>query len=192
MYSAIPYWAARFVADLPYVVVETMIYSLIGYWIAGLMAADTGARWGWWILCLFGVRLAALGFCGTMARLLPNIAGATAAISVLNTVFVYDWFLGSCARALLCAAVYLKHRSCHCCCVYVCTVVQIQKNSIPQGWLWAYYVSFIRYPLSFLCANELKNELFYCSDSELKYVPTSAAPFINASGTDTYTCSGCI
>jgi hypothetical protein len=39
-----------------------------------------------------------------------------------------------------------------------------------------YYVSFFRYPLSFLCANELRDENFYCTASQILYLPTSAAP----------------
>lgn len=48
-----------------------------------------------------------------------------------------------------------------------------------------YYVSFFRYAVSFLCANELRDENFYCSASEVSYVPTSAAP-----GGSDYQCQG--
>jgi hypothetical protein len=43
--------------------------------------------------------------------------------------------------------------------------------------------SFFRYPVSFLCANELRSEEFYCRPNEFKLVPTSAAP------ADPFTCS---
>lgn len=46
-----------------------------------------------------------------------------------------------------------------------------------------HYVSFFRYPFSFLSANELRDESFYCLDRELQYAPTSAAP-------TPYTCTG--
>jgi len=38
----------------------------------------------------------------------------------------------------------------------------VPKNSIPQGWIWMYYLSVFRYPVSFLCNSELRDETFEC------------------------------
>ena len=38
----------------------------------------------------------------------------------------------------------------------------IPFNEIPNYWIWAYYISFVRYPLEGLTVNELTDQAFNC------------------------------
>ena len=57
----------------------------------------------------------------------------------------------------------------------------IQHNSIPRGWIWMYYISFIRYPLSFVSANELRDIDYFQCDQSLLNPPTDTVCVLPAS-----------
>ncbi len=42
----------------------------------------------------------------------------------------------------------------------------IARVNIPSGWLWMYYLGFLRYPLSFGVANEMRGLQFTCEASQ--------------------------
>ncbi len=41
--------------QVPITLIETLLYSTINYWLVGLNDADTGGRYGYWILMAFSM-----------------------------------------------------------------------------------------------------------------------------------------
>jgi hypothetical protein len=41
----------------------------------------------------------------------------------------------------------------------------IRRGAIPKGWIWMHWISFYKYMISFLVANELSGLSFYCPNN---------------------------
>jgi ABC-type multidrug transport system ATPase subunit/ABC-type multidrug transport system permease subunit len=141
MYSAFAYWVSRTLADLPTVVAEVTVYSVVVYFAAGLTLVSHGTHFALFLAMLFAVRLMALRWNETVTGGLGDAAAGTAmfAVSVI-IMMLFSGFL-------------------------------IQKDIIPTGWIWMYHISFILYPLNFAASNELRNiPQFTCDSSQLASV----------------------
>ncbi len=43
----------------------------------------------------------------------------------------------------------------------------VPRNSIPPGWIWVHYISFVTYPLRALAVNEYEGLKFVCKSQEM-------------------------
>ena len=144
MYSAFSYWLARLIGDVPTIVAEITSFCLIAYFAAGLTLASHGTHFALFLAVLLVVRVMGLMWNETVTGYFADPAAGTALFAV--TVIFCMLFSG----------------------------FLIQHDSIPRGWIWMYYISFIRYPLSFVSTNELRDiDQFTCDSSQLTAVTDS-------------------
>jgi len=134
MYSNIVYYSSRFISEVPLIVVESFVYSTVLYWLSGLTAAENGRHYGLFFACFLMVRSTAIAFTEFCGTVGSDAESGTAMNSVLLTLMML--FSG----------------------------FLVSKNNIPNGWIWLYYLSFFRYPISFLCNNELRDLTFECQN----------------------------
>ena len=107
MYGPGPYFLGRFVADVPFVLSEMLIYSIMVYFLAGLTTAGAGIHFFLFLLCFWGSRWVGIAFtqlCGTVFATIEAANGLQAAI--LTVFMLFCGFL-------------------------------ISKGSIPSGWIWS-------------------------------------------------------
>jgi ABC-type multidrug transport system permease subunit len=143
MYSPVSYFLGRLVADIPLQIIEIFTFSCMAYWLAGLTSADSTSHFWLFIVTLIGCRICGTQFIETFGALFATLETANTMVSVMTTIFTL--FSG----------------------------FLIQKNNIPSGWIWMYYLSYTRYPLAFLAANELITDNFNCQSSELITAPAT-------------------
>ena len=144
MYTAFSYWFARLIGDIPTIIAEITAYCLIAYFAAGLTLVSNGTHFALFLAILLAVRVLGLMWNETVTGYFGDPAAGTALFAV--TVIFCMLFSG----------------------------FLIQKPSIPNGWIWMYYISFIRYPLSFVSSNELRDiPYFTCATSQLQQVTDS-------------------
>ena len=134
MYGAASWFLARRLADVPYYVIEVTIFGTMLYWIAGMRSSNDGGYFFWFLFTLFGVRATGSAFTQAVATAFASPEVAAAFQSTAFTIFFL--FAG----------------------------FLIPKPLIRNGWIWMYYLSFIRYPLDFLLGNEFASVTFDCSD----------------------------
>jgi hypothetical protein len=148
MYVAAAYWIGRTVADMPTVVAEITVFSVLAYFTAGLTLASHGTHFALFLAVLMGVRLMGLRWNEVVTGALGDPAAGTAMFAV--TVIICMLFSG----------------------------FLIQKDIIPNGWIWMYYISFIRYPLSFAASNELRDISEFTCDAAQRTAPTDTVCLI--------------
>ena len=151
MYSAFSYWFARLLGDVPTIIAEILAYSILAYFAAGLTLVSGGTHFALFLAILLAVRVMGLMWNETVTGYFGDPAAGTALFAV--TVIFCMLFSG----------------------------FLIQHDSIPRGWIWMYYISFIRYPLSFVSANELRDIDYFTCDSSLLGTPTDSVCAIPAS-----------
>jgi ATP-binding cassette subfamily G (WHITE) protein 2 (SNQ2) len=132
MYSAGSWFLARRLADLPYYAAEMFVFGSMLYWISWLRHDDHGAYYFWFLFTLLGIRAAGSTFTQFIATFVATPEVAAALQSTLFTIFFL--FAG----------------------------FLIAEPQIATTWIWMYYISFIRYPLDFLLANEFSDVVFDC------------------------------
>jgi ATP-binding cassette subfamily G (WHITE) protein 2 (SNQ2) len=137
-YRTEAYFCARLIADLPLIFIEVFIFCVMIYFLAGLTTAHYGQRFALLYLVLIGARLCSLQMVFAIGGLCPTIELGNAIVSVAITIF--NLFSG----------------------------FLISKSAIPNGWIWMYYLDFIRYPLTFGIQNEmLYQDRFTCDNNQL-------------------------
>jgi ABC-type multidrug transport system permease subunit len=135
MYSPIAYYTGRVLGDQPYIIAETLIYTNIIYWTAGMRTDVAGSHYGLYVLCFFLVRSTGFAFVEFFGALAPS---GEAAISGVGSVFtMFQLFTG----------------------------FLIRKSAIPRGWIWMHWLSLFKYPVSFMIANELSGLEFSCPNN---------------------------
>jgi len=135
MYSTWVYYATRFISEIPLIVIESFLYSTILYWLSGLTPVEHGRHYALFFAMFLMIRSTGIAFTELCATVAAGPESATAMNSVLLTLMML--FSG----------------------------FLVAKDNIPQGWIWLYYLSFFRYPISFLCNNELRDLIFECPNN---------------------------
>ena len=107
---------------MPFVLSEMLIYSIMVYFLAGLTTEAAGIHFFLFLLCFWGARWVGIAFTQLCGTVFATIEAANGLQSAILTVFM-----------LFCGFL-------------------ISKGNIPSGWIWMYYLSFIRYPPDFLVA----------------------------------------
>lgn len=89
MYSVVPYAGAYFLAEVPYLLVNSLLATVVFFFMANLNAApgNTGENFAWfWLFLLLAVT--AMTFLGhALAVLLPSVKNAQTLASVTNSLF---------------------------------------------------------------------------------------------------------
>jgi ABC-type multidrug transport system permease subunit len=132
IYSAGSWFLARRLADLPFYAAEMFVFGSMLYWISWLRHDDNGGYYFWFLFTILGVRAAGSTFTQFVATFVATPEVAAALQSTLFTIFFL--FAG----------------------------FLIVEPQIATTWIWMYYLSFIRYPLDFLLANEFSDVVFDC------------------------------
>jgi len=94
------------------------------YFLTGLRSDNGGGYFFWYLFTLYGVRFTGSAFTQMVATAFASPEVAAAVQSTMFTVFFL--FAG----------------------------FLIPASLISNGWIWMYYLSFIRYPLDFMISNE--------------------------------------
>ena len=127
-YTASAYYVARSIADLPFVVVEMLIYSPLVYFTSNLLYAPAGQGAAQFILfyvIMMLNRISSLSFIEMIGQASATIEGAQAVQATFNMIFMlFSGFF-------------------------------IPSTSIPYYWLWIYYISNFNYPIALLSINQL-------------------------------------
>jgi len=132
MYSPVAFYLARVSSDFIFVVLDTLIFPSILYWMVGFVNPDHGGRFGLFLAMFFICRNLGFAYTEFIANISASGESATAMSTVVLTLMM-----------LFCGFL-------------------IQEPNIPHGWIWMYYISFFRYPINFLATNELKDLNFPC------------------------------
>ena len=132
LYSPTAFVIARWLNDMPFVVVEVLLLEILIYLIAGLKG-----NFGVFFALLMGARLSALQITYVVCGVSTTLEMANSLVSVVMTISsLFSGFL-------------------------------IPKAAVPAGWLWLYYGSFMRYPVSAAAQNELReHDQFTCAASQ--------------------------
>jgi ABC-type multidrug transport system permease subunit len=106
MYTAFSYWVARFLGDIPIILAETIVFSVIAYFAAGLTLVSNGTHFALFLALLLTVRVMGLMWNETVTGIFADAAAGTLlfALSVILCM-LFSGFL-------------------------------IPRNSIPTGWIW--------------------------------------------------------
>ena len=106
MYSAFAYWFSRLISDVPTIIAEVTVFSLLAYFTAGLTLVSHGTHFALFLALLLAVRVLGLQWNEVVTGTFADAAAGTAlfAVSVIISM-LFSGFL-------------------------------IQKNSIPTGWIW--------------------------------------------------------
>ena len=142
MYTALPSFLARTVADLPFMLLEIVILTIPICFIVGLNPQRGHSPLGWLFLGFLGVRWTSITctyFIGTLVAM-PNNANTLQA-TYFNLQFAFTGFL-------------------------------IPAPYIPSWWKWFYDLCYLRWALAFLAANESNGEEFYCDPDQRVDIPT--------------------
>ena len=133
-YYSITYLLSIILPDIPFTFISAFVFSTSMYFLIGLNMIDHGARYGFFIVDLFGAFLCSLGLAQLCAVLAPSAeianAGAALVISFFNQ-----------------AAGFV-----------------IPPSLIPPWWTWLYWLSYVHYPLQSLTINEVDGRNYSCTD----------------------------
>jgi ABC-type multidrug transport system permease subunit len=141
MYTALPSFLARTLADLPFMLLGICILTIPIYFISGLNPQRGHSPLGWLMLGFLAVRWTSINctlLIGTVV-VLPNSANMLQA-TYFNLQFAFTGFL-------------------------------IPAPSIPSWWKWFYDLCYLRWALAFLAANEANGEEFYCDLDQRVDIP---------------------
>jgi len=132
-YRPVAYFLASVIVEIPFAFVSMMIFVLLMYFMVDFNYGDGGSRFGFFIVTYFMVNILAISFCQFVAASSPSAEVANGVAPI-----------GMTAMALFSGFL-------------------LPKNSIPDPWIWMYYLSFIRYPLAALTINEVSDLDFTCA-----------------------------
>jgi ABC-type multidrug transport system ATPase subunit/ABC-type multidrug transport system permease subunit len=136
MYSPFAYYLGRILGDLPYVIMESLIYTAVLYWLSGMRGDYYGSHYGMYLVCFFIVRSTGIAFVELFSGLTPEGESASSITATSFTIFqLFAGFL-------------------------------IKKSNIPTGWIWMHYLSMMKYSIGFLVANELDGLAFSCPNND--------------------------
>lgn len=135
MYTPLAYYMGRTLSEQPFIAVEGFLYCTILYWTAGLKDWDNGRHYGLFLAMYYVMRNLGYAFAELGSSIIEMAQDATAFNSVLMTLFM------------------------------LFTGFLVPKSGIPQGWIWMFYLSCFRYPVSFLVNNELTGLDFECANN---------------------------
>ena len=120
MYGALPYFLARFLGDVPHILLEVFLTTLLVYFVGGLNSEEHSQRFGYFFWACVIVRCTAIFLTVLIASL---IAAPDFAFSVLATTM------------------YL--------CFALCGFF-IPERDIGQWWRWLSHLDFLKFALQFL------------------------------------------
>ncbi|GJQ14886.1 hypothetical protein GpartN1_g6677.t1 [Galdieria partita] len=131
-----PYILAQTVVDFPLTFLESLIYSAILYFMAGLNSADGGRKFGFFLFAMWIIDMAMstmIRMIGVGTRSFHEATAVAPAIIILNVVFA--GFI-------------------------------IPRNDIPGWWIWLYWLSAFNYTLDAVMINQYNGLKLYCLSSE--------------------------
>lgn len=146
MYRGGVYYISQMFADTIVFVPRAIIFTLIVYFMTGLSLADEGTRLAEFLIMIIIIFYLALSAAEFIAFLMPNVQIGQGSFALSMTI-----------QSLFCGFV-------------------VRKDNIPSWWSWLYYVNWIRYPLFFLCHNELKGEEYACTPNHKGAAPVPLNP----------------
>jgi len=142
MYSTWSYAFARTLIDLPWVLVEMFIFSIIVYFTSDMSTARDGRLYALMYCTLLLNRVASLGFIELIGALTSTVELAQSLQTALNMMFML--FSG-----------YF-----------------IPVTSTPQGWRWMNYLSPYYYAIRFIAHNEASQiDAFTCDEDQRVALP---------------------
>jgi len=126
-YTPAAYYWARLIADLPFSIGESLLFTLLMYFTAGLTTANDGAPFGIFLLGYWLNRMIGLAFAEFCASVSPLAETANAVLATsLNFLQLFAGFL-------------------------------IRAPSMPRAWIWMHYLCHFHYPIYLFQANELRH-----------------------------------
>lgn len=138
------YFVAQSIADVPFTVLGSAIFSTMVYFMAGLNLSDYGMRYVLFVLTYSLTSVVTVSFAQMVAVISPTLEVASSIVGVsMSILSLFAGFI-------------------------------IPKGTIPIYWIWLHYASFFKYPLEALSLNEMIGEEFGCPDNiGTIMVPTS-------------------
>jgi len=131
-----PYILSQTVVDFPLTFLESLIYSAILYFMAGLNSAEGGRKFGFFLFAMWIIDMAMstmIRMIGVGTRSFHEAAAVAPGIIILNVVFA--GFI-------------------------------IPRNDIPGWWIWLYWLSAFNYILDAVMINQYDGLKLYCTSSE--------------------------
>ena len=144
MYSPLAFYLGRFVADIPIVLAEIFILTVMIYFIDNLNSGNHSSAYGMFFFTMLGVRWASVFFTwavGTLVELPTN------ANTLQSTYFNLQMIL---------------------------TGFILPGPYIPSWWMWLYDITYCHWALSFLIANETRSQNYNCEPNQLIPYTTAA------------------
>ena len=124
------YFVGSLLADIPLMLLETLVFSNCLYWMAGLNTGDNGMRYFFFLCMLFAANFSLSNFVRMMANTTSNLSSAQVASA--GSVVLFILFCG-----------YL-----------------IPRESIPPYFIWIHYLSPFKYVVEGLFMNEYDGLVF--------------------------------
>ena len=149
-YGSAAFLAGVLLSELPAAIIKTIVFSVLSYYFAGVNDDNAGTFF-LFMLTYFIVTLLATVFWVLLSIVLPNSEVVSIVGPISNVVFVV-LFSG----------------------------FVIQKNDIPDYWIWVYYLSYLRYLVQCFSIKVFQDQTFYCSEGE-------GITFTSVNGTNTVT-----
>ncbi|KAF0720516.1 Aste57867_235 [Aphanomyces stellatus] len=122
MYATWPYTIVFAVVEIPYVVVNSLVFALVFYFMLHLAADAVAFGWFYLYFCLHTLFATYLG--QLLVAVLPDLRTAIVATGGVNSLF--SLFAG----------------------------FFIHKNSIPDAWIWMYWISPLHYAVEGMLATQ--------------------------------------
>ncbi len=134
MFSPETFLLGRVLADVPFILLEMLLYTLLVYFTVGLTLARNGVYYGLYYLVFILNRMASIGFIEMVGTASASIETAQSVQAAANMVFMlFSGFF-------------------------------IPRQQIPPYWIWLYYLSYFNWPVALLTAEELDHDtVFTCS-----------------------------
>ena len=132
LYTPLPYFIARFLGDQPHIFLETLISTIMIYFLAALNPEHHSSHYGYFLWACWLVRVTSVLLTQLVASV---IASPDFAYSILSTIFYV---------------------------MFALTGFFIPNGQIPSWWDWLADLDFLRYVLQFLAIEEYEDEVFSC------------------------------
>lgn len=147
-YSPNSFFLSKSLFELPFIIVECIIFSCILYWMAGLNSE--GNRFVYFILITMVSSYFSITFCKCAGTFIAEeIVAAGLVPAIFGTMVMFTGFV-------------------------------IPPPSIPNWWIWIYYLSPFHYGLEGLMINELHSTSYHCKADQFQpppYVPAYSLPY---------------
>jgi ABC-type multidrug transport system permease subunit len=151
MYAPLAFYLGRFISEIPFVVTEIIVLCFPVYFICDLNPEDDSRAFGLFVLTMVGVRWACIFFTWAVGTAIESSNNASTIQSTYFTLMM------------------------------VLTGFILPGPSIPSWWGWFFDLSFLKYAMQFLIANETRNEQYYCEGTEvIPFSPVGLYPGITA------------